>query len=60
MFGSHLSIAGNLSNALREAETLALDTVQVFTKTNRQWSISVDRFREADRQRCDLRNVRTV
>jgi deoxyribonuclease-4 len=37
MFGSHLSIAGNLSNALREAETLGLDTVQVFTKNQQQW-----------------------
>ncbi|MEC9374420.1 MAG: TIM barrel protein, partial [Planctomycetota bacterium] len=37
MFGSHLSIAGNMSNALREAEGLGLDTVQVFTKNQRQW-----------------------
>lgn len=37
MFGSHLSIAGGLVNALREAESLGLDTVQVFTKNQRQW-----------------------
>lgn len=37
MFGSHLSIAGSLANALREAESLGLDTVQVFTKNQRQW-----------------------
>ena len=37
MFGSHLSIAGALSNALDEAESLGLDTVQVFTKNQRQW-----------------------
>jgi deoxyribonuclease-4 len=37
MFGSHLSVAGGLANALREAETLGLDTVQVFTKNQRQW-----------------------
>lgn len=40
MFGSHLSIAGNMSNALREAEALGLDTVQVFTKNQRQWKVA--------------------
>jgi deoxyribonuclease-4 len=39
MFGSHLSIAGGLVNALVEAEKLKLDTVQVFTKNQRQWSV---------------------
>lgn len=39
MFGSHLSIAGSLANALREAESLKLDTVQVFTKNQRQWKV---------------------
>ncbi|TVQ31510.1 MAG: deoxyribonuclease IV [Phycisphaeraceae bacterium] len=39
MFGSHLSIAGDLSNALREAESLGLDTVQIFTKNQRQWAV---------------------
>ena len=39
MFGSHLSIAGNLSNALREAESLDMDTVQVFTKNQQQWKV---------------------
>jgi deoxyribonuclease IV len=37
MFGSHLSIAGALTNALREAESLKMDTVQVFTKNQQQW-----------------------
>ncbi|GMV25212.1 MAG: putative endonuclease 4 [Phycisphaerae bacterium] len=37
MFGSHLSIAGGMVNALTEAERLGLDTVQVFTKNQRQW-----------------------
>lgn len=37
MFGSHLSIAGSMSNALREAEALGMDTVQVFTKNQQQW-----------------------
>jgi deoxyribonuclease-4 len=37
MFGSHLSIAGGMQNALLEAEKLGFDTVQVFTKNQQQW-----------------------
>ncbi|MBA3272939.1 MAG: deoxyribonuclease IV [Chthoniobacterales bacterium] len=37
MFGSHLSIAGGMHNALVSAETLGFDTVQVFTKNQQQW-----------------------
>lgn len=40
MFGSHLSIAGGLVGALHEATGLGLDTVQVFTKNQRQWSVA--------------------
>ncbi len=36
-FGSHLSIAGSMTNALLEAEKLGLSTVQVFTKNQQQW-----------------------
>jgi deoxyribonuclease-4 len=39
MFGSHLSIAGSMANALREAESLDMDTVQVFTKNQQQWRV---------------------
>ncbi|MFZ4429461.1 MAG: deoxyribonuclease IV [Phycisphaerales bacterium] len=39
MFGSHLSIAGSMCNALSEADTLGLDTVQVFTKNQQQWNV---------------------
>jgi deoxyribonuclease-4 len=37
MFGSHLSIAGGMHNALLEAERLGFSTVQVFTKNQQQW-----------------------
>jgi deoxyribonuclease-4 len=37
MFGSHLSIAGGMHNALFEAEKLGMETVQVFTKNQQQW-----------------------
>lgn len=39
MFGSHLSVAGGMEKAVAEAETLALDCVQVFTKNQRQWKV---------------------
>ncbi len=39
MFGSHLSIAGGLHNALLEAKKLNMDCVQVFTKNQRQWKV---------------------
>src|SRR5262245_9001274 len=37
MFGSHLSIAGGMHNALLSAEKFGMDTVQVFTKNQMQW-----------------------
>jgi deoxyribonuclease-4 len=39
VFGSHLSIAGGLHNALLTGERLGLDTVQVFTKNQQQWRV---------------------
>jgi deoxyribonuclease-4 len=39
MFGSHLSIAGGLHNALLSAERFGMDTVQVFTKNQQQWRV---------------------
>ncbi len=38
MFGSHLSIAGGMHNALLEAERLKMQCVQVFTKNQQQWN----------------------
>ena len=39
MYGSHLSIAGGMQKALLRAETLSMDTVQVFTKNQQQWKV---------------------
>jgi len=39
MFGSHLSIAGGMHNAVTEAQRLGFDTVQVFTKNQQQWKV---------------------
>lgn len=39
MFGSHLSIAGGMTNAIDEAQRLNMDCVQVFTKNQRQWRV---------------------
>ena len=38
MYGSHLSIAGGLHNALIEAKNLDMQCVQIFTKNQRQWN----------------------
>ena len=40
MFGAHLSIAGGLHNALLKAEQFGMDTVQVFTKSQKIWKCS--------------------
>src|SRR5918993_1966675 len=40
MFGSHLSIAGGMHNALLKGEQLGCETVQVFTKNQKQWKCS--------------------
>ena len=40
MLGSHLSVAGGYVNALHEAERLNMQTVQIFTKNQRQWKAS--------------------
>src|ERR1041385_2876503 len=40
MFGSHLSIAGGMHNALLKAEEYGCQTVQVFTKNQQQWRCS--------------------
>ncbi len=37
MFGSHLSIAGGMVNALVVAQEQGMDCVQVFTKNQRRW-----------------------
>lgn len=39
MYGSHLSIAGGMHNALLDAEKLGMDCVQVFTKNQQQWRV---------------------
>ena len=39
MYGSHLSIAGGMQNALNKAVELGFGCVQVFTKNQQQWNI---------------------
>lgn len=39
MFGSHLSIAGGMHNAVLSAQKLGMATVQVFTKNQQQWQV---------------------
>ena len=37
MFGSHLSIAGGLHNAVETARGYGMTAVQLFTKNQQQW-----------------------
>ena len=37
LLGVHCSIRGGLHNAFHEAESLGIDTFQIFTKNQRQW-----------------------
>src|SRR6185312_189893 len=37
LLGVHCSIAGGYENAFTEAESLGIDTFQIFTKNQRQW-----------------------
>ncbi|HEX8916811.1 MAG TPA: deoxyribonuclease IV [Humisphaera sp.] len=39
MFGSHLSVSGGYHKALGAAESLGLDTVQIFTQAPAQWNL---------------------
>src|SRR5205823_1413975 len=48
MFGSHLSVAGGMVNALNQAKRYRMDCVQVFTKNQRQWKVRP--LAEADQQ----------
>ena len=53
MYGSHLSIAGGMHNAVAAACDLGMATVQVFTKNQQQWNVpplkedAVDAWRSA-------------
>lgn len=58
MFGSHLSIAGGLHNALLDAERLCMDTVQVFTKNQMQWKAPPLSDAAADLWRKQLRRLK--
>jgi deoxyribonuclease IV len=37
MLGAHVSIAGGYENALKEAQRLGMDAIQIFTKNQRSW-----------------------
>lgn len=56
-FGSHLSIAGSMAGALREASRLGFDTVQVFTKNQRQWRVAPLRGEDAEEWTAEARRL---
>jgi deoxyribonuclease-4 len=58
MFGSHLSIAGGMHNALLAAETLGCETVQVFTKNQQQWKCKPLEQPAIDEWKTHLRRIK--
>jgi deoxyribonuclease-4 len=57
MFGSHLSIAGGMVNALLAARRMKMDCVQVFTKNQRQWKAKPLAAPERDQWLAALREL---
>ncbi len=55
-FGAHMSIAGGVSRAFDRGEAIGCDTIQLFTKNNRQWKApplkpdEVERFHRRHRE----------
>ncbi len=37
LIGAHISIAGGLEKAIKRGESIGCSTIQIFTKSNRQW-----------------------
>ena len=37
LLGAHMSIAGGVDNAVLQGKEVGCDTVQLFTKSSRQW-----------------------
>jgi len=48
LLGVHCSVSGGLANAFKEAETLGINTFQIFTKNQRQWREKVIDPKEAE------------
>ncbi len=62
VFGAHCSTAGGVCMALKRAELISAESIQIFVKNNMQWfgrphsPEEVQRFRE-ERERCGLAAV---
>lgn len=56
-FGAHMSIAGGHANAVEASVKVGFDTVQIFTKNNKQWSAPPIADDDAARFRNALKNA---
>jgi deoxyribonuclease-4 len=54
LFGSHLSIAGSMAQAVRDARALKLEALQVFTKNQQQWKVSALKQEVIDEWQSEL------
>ena len=38
LLGAHMSISGGLEKSIESGESIGCTTIQIFTKSNRQWN----------------------
>ncbi len=62
LIGAHISIAGGLEKAIERGESIECTTIQIFTKSNRQWKAKhltkeeIENFKDA----CKQSNIKPV
>lgn len=56
LLGAHMSIAGRFENAIEQGTSLGCTTIQLFTKSNRQWAAKPITQEEADTFRAAVKN----
>ncbi len=63
LLGAHMSIAGGIDQAIHRGESIDCTTIQIFTKSNRQWFAkklteeSIVAFKEAFKQSTTIKSV---
>src|SRR3972149_4190245 len=55
--GSHMSIAGGMDRAPLRGQQVGCDTIQVFTKSNRQWRAKDLSDREVEAFKANLKST---
>lgn len=56
LFGAHMSIAGEISHAIDRGESIQCTSIQIFTKSNRQWQAKPIAENDAEAFKQKLKN----